>query len=230
MAIETILCAFLFGDWQTVHHLAMSDFCISSYTGLATVLLPIIMIMALKKYLSGITFTFLSVLEPILGGLFAFLFVHERLALRIYVGLGLALISILIEATAQVLPPQHRSKEMFRALKQHLVTQMRRNQKGFITHPHSTNKMNFPTPINTRAQVVIASLQTASEGVTLRTLQRLTNLPGDHLYHLLQKLEKRGSVTVWKREHGTRIYTIALQKKGQMRASVSAHAQLRCLL
>jgi hypothetical protein len=66
------------------------------YIGLGTVFLPTLITVLLQKYISPVTISFISILEPILSGIIAYLYLHEVLPLNSYLGGGLIVAGVFI--------------------------------------------------------------------------------------------------------------------------------------
>jgi drug/metabolite transporter (DMT)-like permease len=98
MAGETLLVALLFGNWHAVHLLLPSDVLIFGYVGLVTTLLPMILMVTMRKYVNGVTLTFIAILEPIADACGAFFFVHEHFLAQVLFGGVLAIASVILQA------------------------------------------------------------------------------------------------------------------------------------
>jgi drug/metabolite transporter (DMT)-like permease len=96
MALWGNLIALLFGDWNTAHFDLPKDALVILYVGLGTVFLPTLITVLLQKYISPVTVSFISILEPILGALVAYLYLHEVLPLDGYLGGGLIVAGVFI--------------------------------------------------------------------------------------------------------------------------------------
>jgi drug/metabolite transporter (DMT)-like permease len=115
MALWGNLIALLFGDWHMVHFELPKDVFVILYIGLGTVFLPTLITVLLQKYISPITVSFISILEPILGALSAYLYLHEVLPLDGYIGGGLVVTGVLIHTWGSVERPARQP-----AIKQHV--------------------------------------------------------------------------------------------------------------
>lgn len=100
MAGETLLIALLFGNWHSVHLFQPSDLLIFSYVGLATTLIPMLLMITMRRYVDGVLLTFLAILEPIADASFAFFFAHEQFLFQVYLGGILAIGSCVFQACA----------------------------------------------------------------------------------------------------------------------------------
>ncbi len=96
MALWGNLIALLFGDWNMAHFDLPKDALVILYVGLGTVFLPTLITVLLQKYISPVTVSFISILEPILGALAAYLYLHEILPLDGYLGGGLIVAGVFI--------------------------------------------------------------------------------------------------------------------------------------
>ena len=67
---------------------------------LVTTLLPMVIMMLMRRYVNGMTLTFLSIIEPIISACFAFLVSHERFQSLVYIGGVLAVGSIVLQSLA----------------------------------------------------------------------------------------------------------------------------------
>src|SRR5690242_4980769 len=102
MALWANLIALLFGDWQITHFSWPKDTWVVLYIGLGTIFLPILITVFLQRYISPVTVSFISILEPILGALLAYLYLHEVLSLEGYLGGALVVIGVLIHTWGTV--------------------------------------------------------------------------------------------------------------------------------
>ena len=105
MGLWGSLIALLFGDWHVVHFSLPKDVWVVLYIGLGTTLLPTIFTVWLQKYISPITVSFIYILEPILGAVVAFLYLHEVLPLDGYIGGFLVVAGVLIHTWGTVERP-----------------------------------------------------------------------------------------------------------------------------
>ena len=106
MGLWGSLLALLFGDWQTVHVSLPKDVWVVLYIGIGTTLLPTVFTVWLQKYISPITVSFIYILEPILGAVVAFLYLHEVLPLDGYIGGLLVVAGVMIHTWGTVERPQ----------------------------------------------------------------------------------------------------------------------------
>jgi lactate permease len=97
-ALVTLVIALCFGQWKTVHLLIPSDLATLVYASFATVLLPCFLMFVVQRSLSAITVAFFSVIEPLVGASFAFFSVGERLPMLAYIGGGMVIVGILLQA------------------------------------------------------------------------------------------------------------------------------------
>lgn len=95
------LVVLLFGDWQAVHPILPKDIGIVLYVSLACTFVPTLISVLLQKYISPVTVSFIYILEPILGAVMAFLYLHEVLPIQGYIGGGLVVIGALVNTLGQ---------------------------------------------------------------------------------------------------------------------------------
>jgi len=96
MALWANLIALLFGDWNVSHFDWPHDSWVMLYIGLGTIFLPTLITVFLQRYISPITVSFISILEPILGALLAYFYLHEVLPLNGYLGGVLVVVGLVI--------------------------------------------------------------------------------------------------------------------------------------
>ncbi len=96
MALWANLVVLLFGDWQAVHPALPKDLWIILYMAGGTICLPTLITVLLQRYISPVTVSFIYILEPVLGAIFANLYLHELLPLNGYLGGGLIVAGALI--------------------------------------------------------------------------------------------------------------------------------------
>ena len=106
MGLWASLIALLFGDWHTVHFSLPKDIWVVVYIGIGTTLLPTVFTVWLQKYISPITVSFIYILEPILGAVVAFLYLHEILPLDGYIGGLLVVAGVVIHTWGTVERPK----------------------------------------------------------------------------------------------------------------------------
>ncbi len=193
MAGETLIVALLFGNWHSVHLLMPSDFLIFSYVGLVTTLLPMILMVTMRKYVNGVTLTFIALLEPIADAYFAFCFVHEHFLPQVYLGGILAVGSIVLQAFAGKISLQSFSVR-------HMSFRMR-HFSLFRTRPvRQANDFDERLsilqnlPLGRRARTLLMHLWGKPDGVDLFTLHRLTGIPCGYTHRLLVSLQVQGYV------------------------------------
>ena len=100
MSTIALALALCFGHWQTLQTITNADLGIVLYTGLATVLIPLVISTALLRYLSAVTLAFLAVLEPLISIVFAYLLGSITLGFFGWCGVSFILLSILLQASA----------------------------------------------------------------------------------------------------------------------------------
>lgn len=108
MAAWANLIALLFGDWNTMNFTLPGDLGVVLYVGLGTIFLPTLITVLLQKYISPVTVSFISVLEPIFGAIVAFFYLHELLPLDGYIGGALIVSGVLIHTWGTVERPAQR--------------------------------------------------------------------------------------------------------------------------
>lgn len=181
MAVEAVTGAVLFGNWRSVHLVMPTDLMICMYTGIAATFLPLLITLVMRPFIGAVTITFLEVLEPIASMVFAFVFAHERFALPIYIGGGLALLGVLVQTCASNAKTQ-REKE-----KSKHVSNTRMARKALL-------RRRAYFSLGRQARTLLACLGTRPEGVSAHTLQRLSGFSYAHILRHLSLLERRGCV------------------------------------
>ena len=103
MALWANLLALLFGNWQAVHPALFKDSWIVLYISFGTTFLPTLITVLLQKYIKPLTVSFIYILEPVLGALVAYLYLHETMSVYGYIGGGFIVVGTLINTwgTAQ---------------------------------------------------------------------------------------------------------------------------------
>jgi drug/metabolite transporter (DMT)-like permease len=104
MAAWACLIALLFGNWQDVHPTLSQDTWIVLYISLGTTFLPTLITVLLQKYIKPLTVSFIYILEPVLGALVAYIYLHETMPIYGYIGGGLIVMGTIINTwgTAQL--------------------------------------------------------------------------------------------------------------------------------
>jgi drug/metabolite transporter (DMT)-like permease len=97
-ALWACLVVLLFGDWQAVHPELPKDIWVILYVSLACTFVPTLISVILQKYISPVTVSFIYVLEPILGALIAYLYLHETLTAPGYIGGAMVVVGALVNA------------------------------------------------------------------------------------------------------------------------------------
>ncbi len=108
MAVCATFIALLFGNWQAVHPSLPKDGLVLLYIAGATTFLPILITVTMQKHISPVTVSFIYILEPVLGAIFAYLYLHETLPPLGYLGGGLVFIGAIIHTTGITLPAKKR--------------------------------------------------------------------------------------------------------------------------
>jgi Permeases of the drug/metabolite transporter (DMT) superfamily len=96
MALWANLIALLFGNWNESQFVWSQDIWVVLYIGLGTIFVPTLITVFLQRYLSPVTVSFISILEPILGALLAYGYLHEVLPLNGYLGGALVVAGLVI--------------------------------------------------------------------------------------------------------------------------------------
>jgi hypothetical protein len=104
MAAWACLIALLFGNWQAVHPAWFEDTGIVLYISLGTTFLPTLITVLLQKYIKPLTVSFIYILEPVLGAVVAYIYLHETMPISGYIGGVLIVMGTVINTwgTAQV--------------------------------------------------------------------------------------------------------------------------------
>ena len=100
MALWASLVVLLFGDWGAFHPQLPKDLWVVLYVAGACTFLPTMMTVLMQKYVSPVTVSFIYILEPVVAGIVATLYLRETLPLNGYLGGGLIILGTLIH-TAQ---------------------------------------------------------------------------------------------------------------------------------
>ena len=208
MAGETLIIALLFGDWHSFHFLLPSDFLIFSYVSLATTLLPMLIMVIMRRYVDGITLTFIALLEPIIDACFAFFFVHEHFLLQVYLGGILVIASMVLQACTGISSFQsfstrgrHRRWRIFPLFRQKTAPQ----KDDFEERLREMQDM----PLGRRACQLLVHLWGKPDGVDLFTLHHLTGIPCGYAHQLLTFLQQQGYVVSSHKTHKVSRYRLA---------------------
>jgi drug/metabolite transporter (DMT)-like permease len=108
MAAWACLIALLFGDWQAVHP-TFKDTGIVLYISLGTTFLPTLITVLLQKYIKPLTVSFIYVLEPVLGAMVAYIYLHETMPIYGYIGGVLIVMGTVINTWGTAQLPTNRS-------------------------------------------------------------------------------------------------------------------------
>ncbi len=103
MAAGALVMLLLFGDWHALHP-EPRDLLALLYDGVFIILLPLLLAACLQRYVDPTSVAFIYLLEPVLGALVAFLYLHETFPLSMYVGQGLVLSGVLFQTALSVVP------------------------------------------------------------------------------------------------------------------------------
>lgn len=96
MSVCATFIALLFGNWQAVHPSLPRDGWVLLYVAGAATFLPILITVTMQKHISPVTVSFIYILEPVLGAIFANLYLHEMLPPIGYLGGGLVVVGAVI--------------------------------------------------------------------------------------------------------------------------------------
>lgn len=96
MAVWANLLALLFGDWQAVHPSLPKDIWVILYISLGTTCLPTLVTVLLQRHIPPLTVSFIYILEPVLGAIFANFYLRELLPFNGYLGGALIVVGALI--------------------------------------------------------------------------------------------------------------------------------------
>jgi drug/metabolite transporter (DMT)-like permease len=100
MALTALALALCFGRWESLQAMTTTDLGVLLYCGLATVLIPQVIVTLLLRQMSAVTIAFFAVLEPLLSIGFAFLWGELALNILGWCGVSLILLSLLLQAHA----------------------------------------------------------------------------------------------------------------------------------
>ena len=103
LAAGGLVILLLFGDWHALHP-ETRDLLALLYVGVFILLLPLLLASCLQRYVDPTSVAFIYTLEPVLGALVAFLYLHETFPLSMYVGQGLVLCGVLFQTALSVVP------------------------------------------------------------------------------------------------------------------------------
>ncbi len=102
MALWANLVVLLFGDWHMVHPQLPKDLLIIIYVAGACTFLPTLLATLLQKYISPVTVSFIYILEPVLGAIFAFIYLRETIPFNGYIGGSLIVVGALIQTWSSI--------------------------------------------------------------------------------------------------------------------------------
>jgi len=95
-ALWACLVVLLFGDWSTFHPAMPKDALVILYVAGACTFLPTLIMVLMQKYVSPVTISFIYIMEPIFGAIFAAFYLHEVLPLKGYLGGVLVIVGAVI--------------------------------------------------------------------------------------------------------------------------------------
>ena len=105
MAAGALVILLLFGDWHALHP-EPRDLLVLLYDGLVILLLPLLLAACMQRYVNPTSVAFIYMLEPVLGALVAFLYLHETFPLSMYIGQGLVLCGVSLQTVLGLVPEQ----------------------------------------------------------------------------------------------------------------------------
>jgi drug/metabolite transporter (DMT)-like permease len=108
MGAWACLIALLFGNWQAVHP-TFEDAGIVLYISLGTTFLPTLITVLLQKYIKPLTVSFIYILEPVLGALVAYIYLHETMPLYGYIGGALIVMGAVINTWGTARLPEEKT-------------------------------------------------------------------------------------------------------------------------
>ena len=192
MAGVATLFALCCGDWRSASTLQLSDLASMGYTGLMATLLPMILLTMLQRYVSAVSIAFFAILDPLLSAGIAF-FTGERLAWPGYVGFGLILTSVVLQAImgARGTSDAMASKEIGRPAHPSVLPL----EEAAL---HAPLQSDF---IGRHSRTILAHLVNAPHGLDLRDLRSTTGLSHAQLQHLLYALCRREYVVMVRHHH-----------------------------
>jgi drug/metabolite transporter (DMT)-like permease len=103
MAAGGLVVLLLFGDWQGLHP-EPKDVLALLYVAVFILLLPLLLAARLQHYVNPTSVAFIYMLEPVLGALAAFLYLHETFPLSMYIGQGLVFCGVLLQTVLGLVP------------------------------------------------------------------------------------------------------------------------------
>ena len=109
MALWASLVALLFGNWQAFHPSFPKDGFIILYVAFACTFLPTLIAICMQKYISAVTISFIYILEPVLGVVVAYFYLHEVLPLAGYLGGSLVVVGAFIHTCGSVERPMKKA-------------------------------------------------------------------------------------------------------------------------
>ena len=102
MALWASLIALLFGNWQAFHPSFPKDALVLLYVAFACTFLPTLLQVLMQKHVSAVTISFIYILEPVLGVVVAYFYLHEVLPLAGYLGGGLVVVGAFLHTVGSV--------------------------------------------------------------------------------------------------------------------------------
>lgn len=132
MSIWGCFIALLFGNWQEVHPALPEDLWSVLYIAFGTTCLPTLITVRLQNYISPVTVSFIYILEPVLGGIFANYYLHEVLPLDGYLGGALIVAGALIHTWGTAERPTRQEERSPNHFRQQLMQAWRGSDGGVI--------------------------------------------------------------------------------------------------
>ncbi len=102
MAVWANLVVLLFGDWHAVHPQLPKDLLVILYVAGACTFLPTLITTLFQKHISPVTVSFIYILEPILGAIFAFIYLRETIPFNGYIGGSLVVVGACIQTWSSI--------------------------------------------------------------------------------------------------------------------------------
>jgi hypothetical protein len=99
------MIALLFGNWHAVHLQLDTDIWAILYVAFGTTFLPTLMTVLLQKYIAPLTVSFIYILEPVLGAIFAYMYLHESMPLAGYIGGAVIVIGAVVNTWGMAQQP-----------------------------------------------------------------------------------------------------------------------------
>lgn len=108
MALWASLVALLFGNWQAFHPSFPKDGLVVLYVAFACTFLPTLIAVLMQKHISAVTVSFIYILEPVLGVVVSYFYLHEVLPPVGYLGGSLVVVGAFIHTWGSVERPMQK--------------------------------------------------------------------------------------------------------------------------